>query len=149
MTDRKTLKKAEELLIEYPTLFKRIALREEYIAATAYVFAEKIGRSWADLNDTVEARKEKDPEYTFLKNRIGWIRKAFTSLPDELKKLVSMYYFEGLPRESVMQELAISEREFYRKKQQALEEFAKNLEISQFLNTKNTKRSEKHGEKSK
>jgi len=67
MTDKETLKKAEELLIEYPTLFKRISLREEYIANTAYVFAEKIGRSWADLNDTVEARKEKDPEYTFLK----------------------------------------------------------------------------------
>jgi len=149
MTDKETLKKAEELLIEYPTLFKRISLREEYIANTAYVFAEKIGRSWADLNDTVEARKEKDPEYTFLKNRIGWIRKAFTPLPDELRKLISLYYFQNLPRESVMQELGISEREFYRKKQQALEEFAKNLEISQFLNTKNTKRSEKHGEKSK
>lgn len=149
MTDKETLKKAEELLIEYPTLFKRISLREEYIANTAYIFAEKAGRSWSDLNDTVEARKEKDPEYTFLKNRIGWIRKAFTPLPDELRKLISLYYFEGLPRESVMQELAISEREFYRKKQQALEEFAKNLEISQFLNTKNTKRSEKHGEKSK
>jgi len=143
MTDRKTLKKAEELLIEYPTLFKRIALREEYIAATAYVFAEKIGRSWSDLNDKVEARKEKDPEYTFLKNRIGWIRKAFTSLPDELKKLVSMYYFEGLPRESIMQDLGMSEREFYRKKQQALEEFAKNLEIL------NTKGSGKNGKKSK
>jgi len=149
MTDRKTLKKAEELLIEYPTLFKRIALREEYIAATAYVFAEKIGRSWSDLNDTVEARKEKDPEYTFLKNRIGWIRKAFTPLPDELRKLISLYYFQNLPRESVMKDVAISEREFYRKKQQAVEEFAKNLEISQFLNTKNTKRSDKHGKKSK
>ena len=65
-------------------------------------------------------------------------------MPDELKKLVSMYYFEGLPRESVMQELGISEREFYRRKQQALEEFAKNLEISQFLNTKG---SGKSGEK--
>jgi len=143
MTDRKTLKKAEELLIEYPTLFKRIALREEYIANTAYVFAEKIGRSWADLNDTVEARKEKDPEYTFLKNRIGWIRKAFTPLPDELRKLISLYYFQGLPRESVMKEMGISEREFYRRKQQALEEFAKNLEIL------NTKGSGKSGKKSK
>jgi len=146
MTHKETLKQAEELLNEYPSLFKRIALREEYLAATAYVFAEKIGRSWADLNDTVEARKEKDPEYTFLKNRIGWIRKAFTPLPDELRKLINLYYFQGLPRESVMQELGISEREFYRKKQQALEEFAKNLEISQFLNTKG---SGKSGKKSK
>jgi len=143
MTDKETLKKAEELLIEYPTLFKRISLREEYIANTAYVFAEKIGRSWADLNDTVEVRKEKDPEYTFLKNRIAWIRRAFTPLPDELRKLISLYYFEGLPRESVMKEMGISEREFYRRKQQALEEFAKNLEIL------NTKRSDKHGKKSK
>jgi len=149
MTDKETLKKAEELLIEYPTLFKRIALREEYLAATAYVFAEKVGRSWTDLNDKVEARKEKDPEYTFLKNRITWIRKAFMQLPDELRKLISLYYFQNLPRESVMKDLAISEREFYRKKQQAVEEFAKNLEISQFLNTKNTKRSDKHGKKSK
>jgi len=146
MTNKETLKKAEELLIEYPTLFKRIALREEYIAAAAYVFAEKIGRSWADLNDTVEARKEKDPEYTFLKNRITWIRKAFMQLPDELRKLISLYYFEGLPRESVMKEMGISEREFYRRKQQALEEFAKNLEISKFLNTKG---SGKSGKKSK
>ena len=144
--DKETLKQAEELLNEYPSLFKRIALREEYLAATAYVFAEKIGRSWSDLNDTVEARKEKDPEYTFLKNRIAWIRRAFTPLPDELRKLISMYYFQNLPRESVMQELAISEREFYRRKQQALEEFAKNLEISQFLNTKG---SGKSGKKSK
>ena len=147
--DKETLKQAEELLNEYPSLFKRIALREEYLAATAYVFAEKIGRSWSDLNDTVEARKGKDPEYTFLKNRITWIRKAFMQLPDELRKLISLYYFEGLPRESVMKEMGISEREFYRRKQQALEEFAKNLEISQFLNTKNTKRSDKHGKKSK
>jgi len=146
MTHKETRKKAEELLIEYPTLFKRIALREEYIAAAAYVFAEKIGRSWADLNDTVEARKEKDPEYTFLKNRITWIRKAFMQLPDELRKLISLYYFEGLPRESVMKEMGISEREFYRRKQQALEEFAKNLEISKFLNTKG---SGKSGKKSK
>jgi len=146
MTDKETLKKAEELLIEYPTLFKRISLREEYIANTAYVFAEKIGRSWSDLNDTVEARKEKDPEYTFLKNRITWIRKAFMQLPDELRKLISLYYFEGLPRESVMKEMGISEREFYRRKQQALEEFAKNLEISKFLNTKG---SGKSGKKSK
>ena len=146
MTNKETLKKAEELLIEYPTLFKRISLREEYIANTAYVFAEKIGRSWADLNDTVEARKEKDPEYTFLKNRITWIRKAFMQLPDELRKLISLYYFEGLPRESVMKEMGISEREFYRRKQQALEEFAKNLEISKFLNTKG---SGKSGKKSK
>jgi len=146
MTDKETLKQAEELLNEYPSLFKRIALREEYLAATAYVFAEKIGRSWSDLNDTVEARKGKDPEYTFLKNRIAWIRRAFTPLPDELRKLISMYYFQNLPRESVMQDLAISEREFYRKKQQALEEFAKNLEISQFLNTKG---SGKSGKKSK
>jgi len=146
MTDKETLKQAEELLNEYPSLFKRIALREEYLAATAYVFAEKVGRSWTDLNDKVEARKEKDPEYTFLKNRITWIRKAFMQLPDELRKLISLYYFQNLPRESVMKDLAISEREFYRKKQQAVEEFAKNLEISQFLNTK---RSEKHGEKSK
>ena len=143
MTDKETLKKAEELLIEYPTLFKRIALREEYLAATAYVFAEKIGRSWSDLNDTVEARKEKDPEYTFLKNRIAWIRRAFTPLPDELKKLINLYYFQGLPRESIMQDLGMSEREFYRKKQQALEEFAKNLEIL------NTKGSGKNGKKSK
>ncbi len=146
MTNKETLKKAEELLIEYPTLFKRISLREEYIANTAYVFAEKIGRSWSDLNDTVEARKEKDPEYTFLKNRITWIRKAFMQLPDELRKLISLYYFEGLPRESVMKEMGISEREFYRRKQQALEEFAKNLEISKFLNTKG---SGKSGKKSK
>ena len=146
MTDKETLKQAEELLNEYPSLFKRIALREEYLAATAYVFAEKIGRSWSDLNDTVEARKGKDPEYTFLKNRIAWIRRAFTPLPDELRKLISMYYFQNLPRESVMQDLAISEREFYRKKQQALEEFAKNLEISQFVNTKG---SGKSGKKSK
>ena len=143
MTDKETLKKAEELLIEYPTLFKRIALREEYIAATAYVFAEKIGRSWSDLNDIVEARKGKDPEYTFLKNRIAWIRRAFTPLPDELKKLINLYYFQGLPRESIMQDLGMSEREFYRKKQQALEEFAKNLEIL------NTKGSGKNGKKSK
>jgi len=146
MTNKETLKKAEELLIEYPTLFKRIALREEYIANMAYVFAEKIGRSWSDLNNTVEARKEKDPEYTFLKNRITWIRKAFMQLPDELRKLISLYYFEGLPRESVMKEMGISEREFYRRKQQALEEFAKNLEISKFLNTKG---SGKSGKKSK
>jgi len=146
MTHKETLKQAEELLNEYPSLFKRIALREEYLAATAYVFAEKIGRSWSDLNDTVEARKEKDPEYTFLKNGIAWIRRAFTPLPDELRKLISMYYFQNLPRESIMQDLGMSEREFYRKKQQALEEFAKNLEISQFLNTK---RSDKHGKKSK
>ena len=85
MTNKETLKKAEELLIEYPTLFKRISLREEYIANTAYVFAEKIGRSWSDLNDTVEARKGKDPEYTFLKNRIGWIRKALHHCRIELK----------------------------------------------------------------
>jgi len=143
MTDKETLKKAEELLIEYPTLFKRISLREEYIANMAYVFAEKIGRSWADLNDTVEARKEKDPEYTFLKNRIAWIRRAFTPLPDELRKLISLYYFQNLPRESVMKEMGISEREFYRRKQQALEEFAKNLEIL------NTKGSGKSGKKSK
>jgi len=51
-----------------------------------------------------------------------------------------------LPRESIMQDLGISEREFYRKKQQALEEFAKDLEISQFLITK---RSDKDGKKSK
>ena len=62
VTNKETLKKAEELLIEYPTLFKRISLREEYIANTAYVFAGKIGRSWSDPNDTAEARKEKDPE---------------------------------------------------------------------------------------
>ena len=143
MTHKETLKQAEELLNEYPSLFKRIALREEYLAATAYVFAEKIGRSWSDLNDTVEARKEKDPEYTFLKNRIAWIRRAFTPLPDELKKLINLYYFQGLPRESIMQDLGMSEREFYRKKQQALEEFAKNLEIL------NTKGSGKNGKKSK
>ena len=143
MTHKETLKQAEELLNEYPSLFKRIALREEYLAATAYVFAEKIGRSWSDLNDTVEARKGKDPEYTFLKNRIAWIRRAFTPLPDELKKLINLYYFQGLPRESIMQDLGMSEREFYRKKQQALEEFAKNLEIL------NTKGSGKNGKKSK
>ena len=143
MTHKETLKQAEELLNEYPSLFKRIALREEYLAATAYVFAEKIGRSWSDLNDIVEARKEKDPEYTFLKNRIAWIRRAFTPLPDELKKLINLYYFQGLPRESIMQDLGMSEREFYRKKQQALEEFAKNLEIL------NTKGSGKNGKKSK
>ena len=125
--DKTTRKKVEELLTEYPTLFKRIVLREEYITAMAFCFGEKVGQPQADLEDVIESRKAKDPEYNFLKNRIAWIKEAFTLLPAELKKLIALVYFHGLPLESVAAELGISEREFYRRKQQALEEIIKNL----------------------
>jgi len=61
----------------------------------------------------------------FLMAKTKAIKQAFESLPANLRQLVVLYYFEQLPREIVMEEMAISERrEFYRQRRKAVEKCA-------------------------
>jgi len=118
----------ESALFSFPALIRQLTLREEYIMAKCDCFDGfiKPGSSGSVLSieDRVVAAKERDPEYQLLLAKTKAIKQAFKSLPANLRQLVVLYYFEQLPREVVMEEMAISEREFYRQRRKAVEKCA-------------------------
>lgn len=118
----------ESALFNFPALIRQLTMREEFITAKCNCFEGFIKPDGSGSTSAVEERvmtaKEKDPEYQLLLAKTRAIQQAFESLPRNLKHLVALYYFEQLSRDIVMEELAISEREFYRLRRKAVERCA-------------------------
>jgi len=119
----------ESALFNFPALIKQLTLREEFIIAKCNCFDGFIkpdgsSSSRSSIEEKVLIMKEKDPEYQIILAKVKAIRLAFESLPKNLQHLVTLYYFEQLPRDIVMEKMAISEREFYRQRRKAVERCA-------------------------
>lgn len=123
--NRDTLRKVERALFDYLLLANRLAVREQYLIARcnvsdgyAVAVDQRIGTA---IEERVMLAKEKDVEYQTLQLKIAAVERAYEVLPNELKRLVELYYFKRQPRPTVMEELAISERSFYRLRNRAIE----------------------------
>ena len=118
-------RKVERVLYDYPLLAQRLAVLEQYLIARCNISEGYITLDSHGIGSSIEERvilaKEKDKEYQALLLKIEAVRKACEMLPDDLKRLVEIYYFKRKSRFAVMEELAISERSFYRLRKRALE----------------------------
>lgn len=72
----------------------------------------------------VQRLNDLQDEYEWLECRIRRVERALAAMTDEQRKLVTLYYFEGVPREVVQRELGLSRAGFYRVRAAALECYA-------------------------
>ena len=125
---RDLFRAVESILFNYHALTKQLSLREEFIKSKCNCSDGfiKLGstNSPTSIEENVLLLKEKDPEYQLLQTKVKAIKYAYESLPKHLQRLVSLYYFNQLDRDVVIEELAISEREFYRQRRKAVERCA-------------------------
>lgn len=118
----------ESALFNFPALIRQLTMREEFIKSKCNYFDGFIKPGSSSTSTSIEENvlllKEKDPEYQLLQTKVKAIKYAYESLPKHLQRLVSLYYFDQLDRDVVIEELAISEREFYRQRRKAVERCA-------------------------
>lgn len=125
---RDLFRAVEGVLFNYHALIKQLNLREEFIKSKCNYFDGFIKPGSSSTSTSIEENvlllKEKDPEYQLLQTKVKAIKYAYEALPKHLQRLVSLYYFDQLERDVVIEELAISEREFYRQRRKAVERCA-------------------------
>lgn len=125
---RDLFRAVEGVLFNYHALIKQLNLREEFIKSKCNYFDGFIKPGSSSTSTSIEENvlllKEKDPEYQLLQTKVKAIKYAYEALPKNLQRLVSLYYFDQLDRDVVIEELAISEREFYRQRRKAVERCA-------------------------
>lgn len=125
---RDLFRAVEGVLFNYHALIKQLNLREEFIKSKCNYFDGFIKPGSSSTSTSIEENvlllKEKDPEYQLLQTKVKAIKYAYEALPKHLQRLVSLYYFDQLDRDVVIEELAISEREFYRQRRKAVERCA-------------------------
>lgn len=118
----------ESALFNFPSLIRQLTMREEFIKSKCNYFDGFIKPGSSSTSTSIEENvlllKEKDPEYQLLQTKVKAIKYAYEALPKHLQRLVSLYYFDQLDRDVVIEELAISEREFYRQRRKAVERCA-------------------------
>ena len=118
----------ESALFNFPSLIRQLTMREEFIKSKCNYFDGFIKPGSSSTSTSIEENvlllKEKDPEYQLLQTKVKAIKYAYEALPKNLQRLVSLYYFDQLDRDVVIEELAISEREFYRQRRKAVERCA-------------------------
>lgn len=119
----------ESALFNFPALIRQLTLREEFIMAKCdcfdgFIKPDNLSSSRSSIEEKILIMKEKDPEYQLLQTKVKAIKYAYEALPKNLQRLVSLYYFDQLDRDVVIEELAISEREFYRQRRKAVERCA-------------------------
>lgn len=77
-----------------------------------------------NLMYTIEKSKV---EYKITKKKVDNIQRVIDNLPSKDKKLINVYYIQGIRGESLLKELCCSESEMYRDKRKAIRVLAINI----------------------
>lgn len=128
---RRITKAVESVLYDYPSIKAQLRLREQWIesrcaggAGDIILIENRSTGPQAAVQERTVFRKEKDPTYLLLSAKANVVAEAYNTLPEALKGIVRQYYWEQKDREEIQAAEAISEREFYKRRRQAVERVA-------------------------
>lgn len=128
---RRIAKAVESVLYDYPSVRAQLRSREHWIesrcaggAGDIILIENRSTGPTTAIQERTVIRKDDDPTFRLLTAKVQVVAEAYNTLSDPLKDIVRQYYWEQRDREEILAVQAISEREFYKRRRQAVERVA-------------------------